>query len=226
MNYPGKELENFERAYIWRKYIYFLIKKYLKDNILEVGAGIGSFTKNYIKYFKSIQLTETDHNNYLKLKERFRDNDLLIENKFTNEINKKFNCIMYLNVLEHIKEDTNEINDALNLISSKGNLIILVPAHNSLYGKFDQAIGHHKRYEMDYFENLSLNNASIKKLIFLDSMGYFLYYLNKIFFKEEVYPSKTKVFIWDKIFTPISIILDKLSNYKFGKSILCIIEKN
>jgi len=79
---------------------------------------------------------------------------------------------------------------------------------------------------MDYFENLSLNNASIKKLIFLDSMGYFLYYLNKIFFKEEVYPSKTKVFIWDKIFTPISIILDKLSNYKFGKSILCIIEKN
>ena len=49
MNYPGKELENFERAYIWRKYIYFLIKKYLKDNILEVGAVIGSFTKNYIR---------------------------------------------------------------------------------------------------------------------------------------------------------------------------------
>ena len=47
MNYPGKELEIFDKAVFWRKYIYFLVKRYLKDGLLEVGAGIGSFTKNY-----------------------------------------------------------------------------------------------------------------------------------------------------------------------------------
>ena len=49
MNYPGLELENFDKATIWRKYIYLLIKKYINNNILEVGSGIGSFTKNYKK---------------------------------------------------------------------------------------------------------------------------------------------------------------------------------
>ena len=47
MEYPGKELEVFDQAKIFQKYIHLIIKKYLKDNILEVGAGIGSFTKSY-----------------------------------------------------------------------------------------------------------------------------------------------------------------------------------
>ena len=46
MDYPGLELENFDKATIWRKYIYLLVKKYISNNVLEVGAGIGSFTRN------------------------------------------------------------------------------------------------------------------------------------------------------------------------------------
>ena len=49
MDYPGLELENFDKAVIWRQYSYLLIKKYINNNVLEVGAGIGSFTKNYEK---------------------------------------------------------------------------------------------------------------------------------------------------------------------------------
>ena len=53
-----------------------------------------------------------------------------------------------------------------------------------------------------------------------------LYYLNNFFFKKDVYPSKTKIMIWDKIFTPITLITDCLTNYKFGKSILAIYKKD
>jgi hypothetical protein len=56
-------------------------------------------------------------------------------------------------------------------------------------------------------------------------MGYILYYLNKIFFKKENYPSKLKIFIWDKIFTPMSFIIDFITLYKFGKCILAIYKK-
>ena len=69
-------------------------------------------------------------------------------------------------------------------------------------------------------------NSTIIKLHYLDCLGYFLYYLNKIFFKNEIYPSKVKIFIWDKFFTPITFFLDKFLNYKFGKNVLCIIKKN
>ena len=49
--------------------------------------------------------------------------------------------------------------------------------------------------------------------------------LNKTFFKEETYPSNLKIFIWDKIFTPLTIVFDYLTRYKFGKNILCIYQK-
>ena len=132
---------------------------------------------------------------------------------------------MYLNVLEHIEKDKEEIKTAISRLNSKGHLIILVPAHNRLYSKFDEAVGHFKRYEINFFKNLSLENCKIKKVIYLDAMGYFLYYLNKIFFSKEIYPSKLKIFIWDKIFTPLTFILDKLLLNKFGKNILYIVKK-
>ena len=45
--YPEIASERFEKANLWIKYTIFKIRKYLKDDILEVGAGWGSFTKSY-----------------------------------------------------------------------------------------------------------------------------------------------------------------------------------
>lgn len=226
MDYPGKELEIFDKAVFWRKYIYFLVRKYLKNGLLEVGAGIGSFTKNYKNNFTNITLTELDKKNIKKLKKRFKNSKIKILSKFTSEIGKKFNTILYMNVLEHIKNDKKEINISLSKLNKKGYLIILVPAHNELYTKFDKEIGHFRRYKINFFKKLKLKNSKIIKLQYLDCLGYFLYYLNKMFYKDEVYPSESKIFIWDKFFTPLTFFLDKFLNYKFGKNILCIIKKD
>tara|TARA_B100000900_G_scaffold385181_1_gene374642 strand:+ start:233 stop:913 length:681 start_codon:yes stop_codon:yes gene_type:complete len=225
MDYPGKELEIFDKAVLWRKYIYFLVKKYIKNGLLEVGAGIGSFTKNYKNDLKNITLTELDKQNIKRLKKRFKGSKIKIETKLTSKLNGKFNSILYMNVLEHIKNDKKEINISLNKLNKKGYLIILVPAHNELYTKFDKEIGHFRRYKVNFFKKLKLKNAKIVKLQYLDCLGYFLYYLNKIFYKNEIYPSKTKIFIWDKFFTPLTFFFDRFLNYRFGKNVLCIIEK-
>ena len=226
MKYPGNELEIFDKATIWRKYIYNLTKSYIKDNILEVGAGLGSFTTSYFKNFQNITLTELDEHNIKILKNKFLNNSgIEIREKNINELEGKFNTIIYLNVLEHIQEDQDEINSALNKLKIGGHLIILVPAHQSLYSKFDEAIGHCRRYSMNFFTLNKFENAKIEKLIFLDFFGYILYFLNKIFFKDEIYPSKFKIFVWDKVFSPITIVLDFITRYKFGKNIMCIYKK-
>ena len=227
MDYQGLELENFDKAVIWRKYIYLLIKKYISNDVLEVGAGIGSFTNNYRKKIRNLTLSEIDDSNFNFLTKKFKDkNNIKVINSFTGQISETFNTILHLNVLEHIEKDVEEINQALKKLKPNGHLIILVPAHNELYGKFDKAIGHIKRYKIDFFKSLKLDNAEVMELYYLDSLGYFLYYLNKIFFKEEIYPTKLKIFLWDKLFTPFSMILDKLLYYKFGKNVMCVIKKN
>ena len=224
MKYQGKELENFDLANFWRKYIYFQIKFFLKNKILEVGAGIGSFTKNYEKSFNEITLIEPDKYNFKKLKQNIRNKNIVILNTSIKKTKKKFNCIIYMNVLEHIRDHVKEINFAIKKLNKNGFLIILVPAHQKLFTKFDKAVGHYRRYSMSFFKK-KFRNITLEKLIFLDFFGYFLYFFNNLFLKKEVYPSKFKILIWDKIFTPITIIIDFLIGYKFGKNILCIYKK-
>ena len=227
MNYPGKELEIFDKAHFWRNYTYLLVKKFIGKKILEVGAGIGSFTETYIKEKSDITLSEIDSFNYETLKKKFNSQkNIKVENKLMQQFNEIFDTIFYISVLEHIENDKKEIMDAIEKLEDKGHLIICVPAHNYMYSNFDKEIGHFRRYEMNFFDTLNLKNANIKKSFFLDSFGHLLYFLNKLLFSKEIYPSKLKVFIWDKIFIPITYIIDFLSFYKFGKNILCIIQKN
>tara|TARA_Y100000590_G_C15555306_1_gene952558 strand:- start:335 stop:1030 length:696 start_codon:yes stop_codon:yes gene_type:complete len=224
--YPEIALERFDKANIWIKYIIIKIKKFLKDDILEVGAGCGSFTKSYMKKFESITLTDMDKNSFSLLQKVFsNEKKIQVLKCNTKDIEKKFNTLLYFNVLEHIKDDKLEIKHALDRLNTGGHLIILVPAHQKIYSKLDKAVGHYKRYEIDFFKQNKFENSEIVKLHFLDFFGYSLYHLNKIFFKEETYPTNFKIFVWDKIFTPFTIIVDFLTGYKFGKNILCIYKK-
>ena len=225
--YPEIALERFDKANLWIKYVIFKIRKFLKDDVLEVGAGCGSFTLSYMKNFNSITLTDMDNNSYNLLKKNFiNEKNVNVIKSQIKQIDKKFNTILYFNILEHVKEDKLEIKTALEKLNNKGYLIILVPAHQKIYSKLDKAVGHYKRYDIDFFKNNKFENSKIVKLYFLDIFGYLLYYANKIFFKEETYPSNWKIFIWDKIFTPLTIVIDFLTGYKFGKNILCIYQKN
>ena len=225
--YPEIALERFDKATFWILYFVFKIKKFLKDDILEVGAGCGSFTKGYMKNFNSITLTDTDDTSYNLLKKNFiNEKKINVIKSSIEDVDKKFNTLLYFNVLEHVKEDKLEIENALKKLNNGGHLIILVPAHQKIYSKLDKAVGHYKRYDIDFFKNNRFENSKIVKLYFLDVFGYLLYYANKIFFKGETYPSNLKIFIWDKIFTPLTIVIDFLTGYKFGKNILCIYQKN
>jgi 2-polyprenyl-3-methyl-5-hydroxy-6-metoxy-1,4-benzoquinol methylase len=224
--YPKAVTERFDNANFHINYCLKFIKKYLKGDILEVGAGCGSFTKNYLnKSINSITLTELDKKNILDLKEKFKANaNIKILNKNIEDVSGKFDSIIYLHVLEHIKNDKKEILNATKRLNKNGFLVIMVPAHQKIYSNLDRAVGHFRRYEIEFFNKnfKSLEKINIK---FLDTMGYFLYLFNKFFFKKEVYPSKFKIFIWDKIFTPLTIIVDFIFRYRFGKCILVIYKK-
>ena len=151
--YPEIALERFDKANLWIKYIVLKIKFFLKDDILEVGAGCGSFTKSYMRNFHSITLTDMDNNSFNLLKKNFiNEKNVNVIKSSTKNIDKKFNTILYFNVLEHVKEDKLEIKTALEKLNSGGHLIILVPAHQKIYSKLDKAVGHYKRYDINFFK--------------------------------------------------------------------------
>mgnify|MGYP006122843839 CR=1 FL=1 len=226
-NYPETATERFDNANLHIRYCLSFIKKYIKGNVLEVGAGCGSFTRNYVQSdHKDITLTELDKKNISDLKQKFINfKNIKIVESAIDQVDGEFDAILYLHVLEHIKDDENEIKEAKKKLKKGGHLIIMVPAYQKIYSNLDKAVGHYRRYERDFFKK-NLFDLERVNLLSLDVIGYFLYYLNRIFFKKETFPSRLKIFIWDKIFTPLTIIIDRLTGFNYGKCIVTIYRKN
>ena len=153
-NYPETATERFDKANFHIKYCLSAVKKFIKGDVLEVGAGCGSFTRNYYNdSIKNITLTETDEKNILNLKENFKNfNNIKIFGKSIEKIEKKFDSILYFHVLEHIENDLKEIEEAKKRLNKGGHLIIIVPAHQKIYGNLDKAVGHFRRYEKDFLK--------------------------------------------------------------------------
>ena len=65
---------------------------------------------------------------------------------------QSIDILVMLNVLEHIDDDTGALNKAFNLLKPGGSLIIEVPAGPSLYGAYDSALHHFRRYTASELE--------------------------------------------------------------------------
>src|SRR4026209_306424 len=58
-----------------------------------------------------------------------------------DQLSSSFDTIIYIDVLEHIENDREEMKKAAWLLRDGGHLVILSPAFQFLYSPFDKAIG-------------------------------------------------------------------------------------
>ena len=225
--YAGKELQLFSKAVKWKKYFAEKIIPYISGNVLEAGAGTGD-TRKYLMNNKVIRWTsiEPDKMLYKKLEASNNERSVALNtNIFTLPDTQLFDVIIYIDVLEHIEDDREEIRKALKHLKKEGRLIILSPAYNSLMNEFDKEIGHYRRYTKTTLRK-AVESDQLKevKLFHLESAGVSLLILNKYLFKKK-YPDKRTIKIWDTYFIPVSRIIDRLLNYSTGKTIIGIWQK-
>ena len=224
IQYDGFELDHFDSASNFREYQILLIKKFIKGKFIEVGAGKGGLVPFYKNLAKEITLLEPEKKLYKILKKKYISKKIKIKNQTIKSINKKFDTIIYYDVLEHIKNDLGEIKNAKKKLSKQGCLIFSVPAYQSFYSSFDKSVGHYRRYNKKNFIKLNKKaGLKIEKLVYYDSMGFLFLVLNKIFSIKQT-NLKNKIYIWN-LLMPISKIIDFLTFNKFGKSLLCVFRK-
>ena len=59
---------------------------------------------------------------------------------------RDFDTVVCLNVLEHVEKADEAVGKLVAWLAPGGVLCIQVPAHRSLYGSIDRALGHYRRY--------------------------------------------------------------------------------
>ena len=227
--YTGNELELFAGAKNWKAYVAEKLKPYIKGDVLEAGAGIGSNTTLFFNpEVKSWLLLEPDKNFCSRLESMIANKQLnkkcTVFNGYTQQLTEQFDCIIYIDVIEHIQDDKKEIQTATDLLNPGGTLIVLSPAHNFLMSPFDKAIGHYRRYSKKTLITTGNEKISIKKIFYLDSIGLMASLANKYFLKQD-YPSKKEIAFWDSVIIPVSKFIDRILLFKAGKTIIGIWEK-
>ena len=227
--YIGNELELFAAAKNWKNYVAQLIKPYIKGDVLEAGAGIGTNTNLFFTpEVKSWLLLEPDKNFSIELESKINEGVLpkqcTVFNGYTSQLQKKFDAIIYIDVLEHIEDDKKEIETAASLLNPGGHLIVLSPAYNFLMSPFDRAIGHYRRYNKHELVSKASAALSIEKIFYADSIGLITSLANKCLLKQQ-YPTKKQIAFWDSYIIPISKITDRIILHSAGRSIIGIWKK-
>ncbi len=230
-DYIGNELELFKHAHNWKNYYAQFIKKHLINDVLEVGAGIGETTHSLCDGTQNSWLcVEPDEKllNELILKKESgylpSFIEVLLGTLDNLDTDKKFDAIIYIDVIEHIEKDNAELQKASSFLKPGGKLIVLVPAHNFLFSEFDKSIGHFRRYNKKMLLEAAPKELYIKDLRYLDSVGLFASLANKWFLKQD-YPELKQIKFWDNFIVPISKITDIISFYAIGKTVIGIWEK-
>ena len=237
--YQGGELELFAKAYEWKDYWTKKISQFLLGRVVDVGSGIGGNTMFLLKNGHSItELTMIEPDK--RLHDQI-DLDILRQSSVTvQRINGTLgdsarqcllkrserdtglvDAILYADVLEHIEDDADELILARSILKPGGCIVVLAPAHNWLYSRFDESVGHFRRYDKKMMHSIAPNDAVLEKVFYLDSAGLSLSMLNKVVLAQS-YPSKLQIMFWDKCIVRLSKILDKILGYRLGKSIIGI----
>lgn len=229
--YVGSELDLFATMGNWKSYWSQQIQPFILGDVAEVGAGIGSNTRyldaggegRWVCLEPDPQLTAQ-----LVANCGARTNGRSYEavcGTLQTLAGQQFDTIVYIDVLEHIENDREELIDAASHLRAGGHLIVLCPAHQRLFTPFDAAIGHFRRYNKAMMRSVAPPQLRLKRLIYLDSVGMAASGANLLLLRQSM-PTKTQLNFWNQWLVPTSRVLDKLLFYSFGKTIVGVWSKD
>jgi len=219
----------------YHRWILDLMRPYVGRNIVEVGAGTGSFSELLLT-------TDPDSLTMVEPSEMYDDLCENIsarpnipsvryhQNIFSNvapEIATSGppDSIIYINVLEHIENDLDELRVVHRTLKPSGHVIVFVPALPMLFSKFDRSIGHFRRYTKGELQK-KLEDAGfrVKDLRWFDMLG-ILPWLVKYRLGGSTSMEAGAVELYDRVAVPVIRRAESLIKPPVGKNLFAVAEK-
>jgi SAM-dependent methyltransferase len=235
--YPGRELEAMSEASNYHRWILAVFAPYLGRHLVEVGAGIGSFSELILSRHacETLSLVEPSDEMYHQLAARARSlpatpSIVTYHANFPEAaplIGAKLSpdSVIYVNVLEHIADDEAELNAIHNALSDHGRVFIFVPALRWLYGAFDERVGHVRRYTKGELE-AKLRRGGFRPIVsrYFDLPGVAPWWIKYRLLKSATMEPGAVRF-YDRYIVPVARRVESLINPPVGKNVIVIAEK-
>ena len=130
-----------------------VIRPFIGQRVLEIGAGIGNLSQHLAPRRKSYIITDYDEEHLARLRVRFQHRpnveilrcDLSRPEDFA-PVREQVDTVICLNVVEHVKDDALALRNIASALVPGGRAIVLVPQDQRIYGTLDEVLGHYRRY--------------------------------------------------------------------------------
>lgn len=234
--YAGRDLESMSLARNYHRWILDLFAPHLGRRVVEVGAGTGSFSEMLLgRGPESLTLVEPDAGMHRLLAERvgslptrarvriFNDTFASVARRVAQE--ERPDSIVYVNVLEHVREDEAELRLAAGALPAGGRVFLFVPAFPWLYGSFDRQVGHQRRYtRAELAEKCARAGFRVLRSVYFDAAGVLPWWLKyRVLRSEKMEPAAVK--FYDDFCVPVVRRVEAIVPPPLGKNVLLVAEK-
>ena len=225
--YQTEILEVAQSAITYRKWLARLTFRFLGENPLEIGSGIGDYADEWLKLgCHQLTLSDNSTSRIAILKQKFANNPSVnvkhLDIEKIGEIVEGFSAVVSLNVIEHLENDLSAFHGARNILNPGGYFVAFTPAFPLLMSQFDKSIGHHRRYTKKTARSL-LTSAGFEvvSVKYVNLVGWFAWFLGMRILRIE--PSDGRLLkIWDSLFIPLIRMFESHVTPPFGQSILIV----
>jgi SAM-dependent methyltransferase len=181
----------------YNHWIFERISHALGRRVLEVGSGTGNITQFLCAGGREVTATDIVPSYRNELERLFDGNPKVSVKNFnlTAEAPREFvadpfDSVVCLNVLEHVEDDLFALAQMRDSLAPRGKLALLVPAHQFLYGEFDRAIGHFRRYgRRDLESKLEKTGFVVCEMNFFSLAAVLPWLINGRLFKRDYIPA-------------------------------------
>lgn len=180
----------------YNHWLYEQIASALGNRVLEVGSGVGNITQFLCAGNREVAATDVFQSYRNVLEQQFADNPRVSVGTFDltsaapEEYRaRRFDTVVCLNVLEHIEDDRFALEQMRETLTPGGRLALLVPAHRVLYGDFDRAVGHFRRYEKsELAAKLTEAGFALQEMKFFSMLAMLPWFINGRLLKRDYLP--------------------------------------
>lgn len=204
-----------------------LVKRELGQRVLEVGCGIGNFTRLLLDR-EAVLAIDIEPACVGELKRRFPGaSNLQAEVSADPARHAAFradSCVC-LNVLEHIEDDRAALEAISDALTPGGVIVLIVPAFPGLYGPIDRNLGHYRRYTRSNLVHLAEGaHLELRKAHYFNFAGFFGWWANGHLFRREA-QSKSQIDVFDRYLVPVLSRLEAITPPPFGQSLFAVLKK-
>jgi SAM-dependent methyltransferase len=195
----------------------------IRGDVLEIGAGSGNFTRWLTPLADHVVALEPDP----ELAKRVLDLGFGNVEVVTSRLeamppDRTFDAAVMINVLEHIEDDTAALASLRDRLKPGGRAIVVVPAHQALYGRLDERYHHVRRYSRRgaaaVFERGGLTLETARYFNPLGAIGWLVF--ARWMASERL--TSSSIWLTENIVVPLGKMLDVVRFRPFGQSVIVL----